>query len=189
MRNGAEHHQQRPGMASGFGTADSGQASGFGTGKRIRDRQADSRQASGFATGKRIRDSGFATVSRQWIRTAVNGSGTASELEWPAAVLSPTESLRLPSPARTNRNQVERIHDVEQPLLILDDDVGSPDQHKLRMREGIPFRIRCSEDERPTVDQLLSNQVAVHALYIAQVGRPVKSRLRLKVICVAYLLL
>jgi hypothetical protein len=69
--------------------------------------------------------------------------------------------------AGTNRDDMKRINDVEQPLCILNEYIVPAHEDKFRMSNRKQFPVGDSDDQGALPDQLLPNQFSIHASFIA----------------------
>ena len=82
--------------------------------------------------------------------------------------------MRLSSAAGTNRNHVERINDIQQPLFVLDDDIVAAHEYELRVRDWKLLAVGRSNSQRLLPHQLLPNHLSIHTLYIPRTHPAVK---------------
>jgi hypothetical protein len=83
------------------------------------------------------------------------------------AKCSPRSLLGFVPPPRANRDNVERIDDIQQSSGGFDHNIVAAYQNKLRMRHRILLAVRCPNEKWPSASQLLANQHAVHVALIA----------------------
>jgi hypothetical protein len=93
----------------------------------------------------------------------------------PANRASPLQLVRLAARAGSNRDHVEGINDVQQPLLVLDDDVVAPHENELGVGHKELLAVRSANDKRAAPGELLPNQLPIHAEPIARPRSDVKS--------------
>ena len=86
----------------------------------------------------------------------------------PPANTSPCGDFGYFAPhARANRDDVDGINDVEQALLVFNDDIVPPNENKVRLRDGEFLSIGGADYQGALPNQLLPNQLSIHAALIA----------------------
>lgn len=69
---------------------------------------------------------------------------------------------------------MERINDIQKPLLVLDDNIVAAYEHELRVRHWELLAVGRSNSQRLLSHQLLPNHLLIHTLYIPRTHPAVK---------------